>query len=248
MAETDRELYDRAWTEWSDMIDRSPAPRHRRRIIRSILRRSQGLFSTICDVGCGDGALLREVLREVGPGVRATGLDVSVTAIERNRKAYGDTLPVEWIAFDLDSGPLPGEYDVVVSTEVLEHVSDWQTALARFLDASKRFVIVSVPSGTLYPIDERCGHVRHFNRPMIDAFFGRRDDFSYQVFYWGFPFHSLYKRLINLRPDRTYASFAAASYSWPQKLISQVLYALFFLNVKTPFESNQLFLLAQRKG
>jgi hypothetical protein len=61
----------------------------------------------------------------------------------------------------------------------------------------------------------------------------------------GFPFHSLYKRLINLGGGSGISEkYSSARYGKVQKIVATLVYALFYLNV-FPL-GNQLIVLAEK--
>jgi hypothetical protein len=65
---------------------------------------------------------------------------------------------------------------------------------------------------------------------------------------WGFPVHSLYRWAISrLNTERMYTSFGTVRrYSWAQRLLSDALYAAFFIN--EPFRrGDQVIVLARRR-
>ncbi|MBI4640169.1 MAG: class I SAM-dependent methyltransferase, partial [Candidatus Tectomicrobia bacterium] len=67
------------------MIEYSPAPRHRRRIIRRILQTLR--FDSLIDVGCGSGALLKELSLD-NQDRKLAGIDISPYVIEQNRERF----------------------------------------------------------------------------------------------------------------------------------------------------------------
>jgi SAM-dependent methyltransferase len=104
------DIYNRDYYELVDAM----AARSVRPMTESMVREFGP--ATVADVGCGTGALLAELAAR---GVEGWGLEYSEAGLEfcRQRK-----LTVE--KFDLTSGvpALPGKHDLVVSTEVAEHV------------------------------------------------------------------------------------------------------------------------------
>ncbi len=97
----------------------------------------------VLEVGCRAGNLTQHF----APGNRVTGVDVDREALELFQQRLG--APAHWIDVDSESLPFPdGAFDVVVFSEVMEHVRFPQTALreiARVLRPKGRLV-GSVPN------------------------------------------------------------------------------------------------------
>ncbi|MER2515397.1 MAG: methyltransferase domain-containing protein [Candidatus Accumulibacter phosphatis] len=95
------------------------------------------------DVGCGMGALVRELLAQ---GVDAQGVDVSPTAVAHcNRYATG-----RFFSGSILNLPFPdGSFDTVISTDCLEHLApnDVATALAEIHRICRRQVFLRVATG-----------------------------------------------------------------------------------------------------
>jgi len=114
------------------------------------------------DLGCGDGAL--------SAAIRATRLtlaDVSRVALERARAR----LPEADAAELAPDAPLPfadGSFDLVVCTEVLEHVRDVQLLLSevrRVLEPSGRLAVTTPAHAPLMRVpDPLSPHLRFFTR------------------------------------------------------------------------------------
>ncbi|MEW6517397.1 MAG: methyltransferase domain-containing protein [candidate division FCPU426 bacterium] len=226
---------------WDDVHRYSPAPRHRRRLLGRLL--SPLPFDSLLDVGCGQPYLLEEWRRR---GKRVAGCDVSPQVIEENRRRLPDA---QFAVVDINRAAFPGRqrFDLVVASEVLEHLDDWRAGLENCCAMSQRFIVVTVPAGPRYAIDKMVGHRRHFAGPELAEALGRLGFRIVRMRRWGFPLHTLYKWLINsIAPERMYRSFGASRYGWGQKAASQLLYGLFFINDWFPW-GQQLLLLAERK-
>ena len=148
---------------------------------------------------------------------------------------------------DLTQGRLDERFDVVVATEILEHCDDFGTAFANLAAMTRRYLVVTVPCGPVFPIDRMVGHVRHpspgdFIRPAASN--GLE---PVRLTRWGFPFFNLYKHVINLSPQRMAESFMSKNrYSKGQKLLAAVVYWAF--QASLPIWGYQLVALFRRPG
>jgi 2-polyprenyl-3-methyl-5-hydroxy-6-metoxy-1,4-benzoquinol methylase len=83
-------------------------------------------FKTVLDVGCGEGFLARCIL-DAFPGTELFGIDLSPSAVEHARarcpEARFESKSFEELAKD------EKRYDLVVCSEVLEHLSDPAAAI-----------------------------------------------------------------------------------------------------------------------
>jgi SAM-dependent methyltransferase len=119
----------------------------------------------VVDVGCGGGHLLQRLCERV-PLDEVVGVDRAASAIARARKA----LPgARFLIQDLyETGSLDG-YDLVVCTEVLEHVrrpTDAVRALVRICVESG-VVLLTVPDGEQ---DDWEGHLNFWSERDLRAF------------------------------------------------------------------------------
>jgi SAM-dependent methyltransferase len=116
---------------------------------------------SICDVGCGTGALLRR-LREIHPDIRrASGVDFVIDDAAR--------IPgIEYVAARVESLPFEdGAFDTVICTHVLEHPLEFRLALAELRRVARKRLIVVVPREREY----RYTFNPHFNFfPYVHSF------------------------------------------------------------------------------
>jgi 2-polyprenyl-3-methyl-5-hydroxy-6-metoxy-1,4-benzoquinol methylase len=109
------------------------------------------------DVGCGNGPIS---LPLASLGARVTGIDVSPesVALVSGKNPFPDA---RFLVHDLSLAPLPERYDLVVCSEVLEHLPD-PAPLVRGLAgamADGALLIVTVPNG--YGPREVLGRLEH---------------------------------------------------------------------------------------
>lgn len=114
---TDREArlsyYDEYWKAGIDKYGDRCGDRQRVRYLLAakLISKSEG---TLLDIGCGngEGSLLLQ-----SQGFTVTGTDLSEVGVVKARKKG-----CEAIVCDVETDNIPGEYDVIVCLEVLEHL------------------------------------------------------------------------------------------------------------------------------
>lgn len=109
----------------------------------AFLKQIEGLnIETVLDVGCGEGFTLKK-LEEKGIGKKLLGIDSSKEAIDLGKKQYP--------SLDLNLGDIfnikakDKSFDLVICTEVLEHLKEPDKAIRELKRVSKKFIILSVP-------------------------------------------------------------------------------------------------------
>jgi SAM-dependent methyltransferase len=230
--------HDAGWKLWTDMVRYYPSGVHRRRLVADWL--APLAPHTVLDVGCGPGHMV-DFLHQRLPQARFTGVDNAAETVDENRRR----LPyAEWEPLDIVASKLERRFDAVVCSEVLEHVTDDESALAHLCEMTGRHLLITVPTGTLYPLEAGFGHLRHYQLDQLCARIERRGLSIERAQGWGFPFMTIFKRAANLRPQATLDSFGAGEWSLPKKAVGAALTALFYLNVGK--RGPQLFILARR--
>lgn len=230
-------------TGWDQAHLYSPAPRHRRRIILDLLKKLS--FENCLDAGCAQAYLLNEIVHRFP--TKGYGCDFSTQVIHSNRLRFPEC---EFAVVDLENGTWPDNkcFDLVVCSEVIEHIEDWQRAVSHIASMAKRYLVLTVPRGNVRKIDKIVGHHRHFEGEELRLHLKQHGFECLRIIRHGFPVHSFYKRAINfLAPEKIYDLFQGKKdYSFFQKCLSHVIYVAFYLNYL--FSSGgQLFILAERQ-
>lgn len=214
--------YDKIWEGgWNDNTRYGPACRHRRRIVGNLIQRVP--HARILDLGCGDGSLIAELSQHIK--AEFTGADISGPAIEIARR---NVPQATFQQLDLSATSLPGRYDVVVLSEVLEHIEDDEAVLRQVADAAPH-VIISVPGGPADKVDRRYGHFRNYAGNLLREKLERT---GFDVIYyrrWGFPFHELSQAILERSTDPT--TVVGGRYTPAKKIVARLIYLLFFLNI-----------------
>src|SRR5262249_14288778 len=84
--------------------------------------------------------------------------------------------------------------------------------------------------GPIRTMDQMVGHLQHFRGPELCAALEEQGCSIQRVRYWGFPFHTLYKKSISaLSPERVYTAFSVGERSdLPKPPFSNALQLLYF--------------------
>ncbi|HVR48004.1 MAG TPA: class I SAM-dependent methyltransferase [Candidatus Binatia bacterium] len=226
-AERNTAIYDRFWEDAPDYVRYHPGARHRRRLILRAVGRSP--YASVLDVGCGDGTLLRQV-RRARPDVAVwAGADLSASQVERNKSRLAD---VDFYALDIQKAALERTFDLVLCSEVIEHLDDPVAAirhLASMLNPGGRLVL-TCPTGTVYATEKHFGHVRHPTRGWLEQETVAAGLRVASLQCWGWPLYGLLKWATNVNANWALRNFADGRYSTAAKLVSSSLYWTNFLN------------------
>lgn len=229
MASTDnrnREIYEAGWAAWRDMKLYGPASVWLRELIAAALDSLDAArVASILDVGCGEGTTTDMLARKF-PRAAVTGIDFSEAGIAMARESYGSAR-VTFLADTASAQLEERRFDLVTCFEVLEHVDDWQSLLARICRAAGYAVALSFPTGRMRPYEAHVGHVRNFRKGEVEPFLREAGFEVARRFYAGFPFFSpIYRDLCNL-VDAGSSDFSTGRFGARQKAVSALLLAMF---------------------
>lgn len=172
-------------------------------IISEILKiKRQGL---ILDFGCGSGTLLT---RLGYLGFSGMGIDASKEAVDYFTKQIGkNNLKDKIIARIgneeyLSSEKYINKFDVIIASEILEHLKDEKHAIKTFYNSlkSKGICAVTVPAHPyLWDInDDFSSHYRRYEKEKLVKIFTQAGFKIKKIYYWGFPLSLLWHKLIFL--------------------------------------------------
>ena len=132
-----RDYYEELWARLPE--DLQPPDRDLR---LAFLRAHVAPGDAVLDLGCGDGWATAEL---AALGARPVGIEIAQAAVDRARGNHPE-LDVRLAPLD---GPLPfddGAFDVVWSSEVIEHVADtapWLSEVRRVLRPQGRLLVTT---------------------------------------------------------------------------------------------------------
>jgi len=101
-----------------------------------------GPVSSVLEVGVGEG-FISGYLSEKFPAIQFTGVDLSECDVARLRQKFPRVDAHVGSAYEL--GDLPGNYDLIICAEVLEHLDAPERALDAMLARRPRRLLLSVP-------------------------------------------------------------------------------------------------------
>jgi SAM-dependent methyltransferase len=142
-------------------------------VVALVRRAGLAAPASVCEVGCGDGAVLG-VLGRRGFGTRRVGYEISSSGVRLAAER-----PEVDLARVFDGATLPEQddaYDLVLATHVLEHVPD-PAPLTREMLRVGRAVVIEVPleanlsarRPAARAASEGVGHLHRFDRRAIRA-------------------------------------------------------------------------------
>jgi ubiquinone/menaquinone biosynthesis C-methylase UbiE len=130
-------------------------------------------FQSALDVGCAEGYFMQTVRERFG--VEVWGVDLSTVALAKAHDKYGLTVAAA------DATRLPfadGSFDLVYSTEVIEHVLDPDLMVAELRRVARGTVLVTTPVSQTEDEHEPDfelraeGHVNNFDPATVRRLFG----------------------------------------------------------------------------
>jgi len=123
----------------------------------------------VLDVGCGSGAITKDIAGLVGAGGMVIGIDTSEHLIAQAKQNFGHIANLSFVVANVNDFQTPAQFDVVTSARVLQ----W---LSHPADVIRKLVALTRPGGCLTILDYN--HTRIEFSPDLPT--------SMQVFYHAF--------------------------------------------------------------
>jgi ubiquinone/menaquinone biosynthesis C-methylase UbiE len=238
--------YDAQWLRLTDFIEYNPGSRHRRRIISQLLKPYQNEKLSVIDAGCGLGFTVLEISKSMKFS-EITGVDFSRVAIEGAKRKFPE---FKWQQVDLLSETANLNADILVCTEVIEHVENYRILLNNLVNILQPggLLLLTTQSGKVHETEVQVGHVRHFK---IDEMIYELEQKGLDVIHqqlWGWPGYVCLKYLINLNPSQAIEKFGNGEYNAFAKVLNNIVYFLTkWLSLPNTKKGSQIVLLARKK-
>jgi SAM-dependent methyltransferase len=110
--------------------------------ILRMMKRQKLVLKTVCDVGCGAGAVLAELQSYLPKECICWGYDVSPSAIEMCAKRANENL--RFCVRDVRHEQCDGFFDLLLMLDVFEHVDDY-IGLVRDIRPKARYKLFHIP-------------------------------------------------------------------------------------------------------
>lgn len=104
-------------------------------------------IESILDAGCGEGFTMEKLLKE-NVGEKIEGIEYSREAISFGKKLYPHLIIKQASIYELPYKD--NSFDLVICTEVLEHLEKPAEAIQEMLRVTKKYLIVTVPNEPLF--------------------------------------------------------------------------------------------------
>lgn len=190
-------FYNNLWRhEWKRLVAWGPSIFTKYRIIIKLIKR-YGLSGELIDIGCGAGELLFR-LKNTLPGKFSVlyGMDISEEAITTAVAKRAADVFLRCDLADADIASIGRTFDVVVLAEVLEHIEDYQKAIAQAAKLLKPngHLIAVVPHAQKYwtQHDDFSGHFRRFEKGQIESELEKNGCLTLNSFAWGALIYNFY--------------------------------------------------------
>jgi ubiquinone/menaquinone biosynthesis C-methylase UbiE len=121
---------------------------------------------TFVDVGCAEGYYVKIVAR-AQKETFCVGVDIARTYVEKAKKNC-NILNVDYVVCDVENLPFKTEsIDVVLCSEVLEHVLNYQSAIFELFRISGKYLVASFPGHTcVYGLIRKIKPLKRFAEKM----------------------------------------------------------------------------------
>jgi SAM-dependent methyltransferase len=245
--------YEVYWSRLHDSAQYHPANRFRYWLIASRLRRYLKTGTSVLDMGCGHAGLLARLSSDF-PSGHFAGCDISRNVIARNKVQHPE---MGFFAADVTAEEFAGQaagalgrsgFDIVISSEVIEHVENDAALLRNAVAALSPggYLILTTQSGPRYRVDfELLHHLRHYDRAALEDMVKSAGLDIVEGFNCGFPVLTLQKIIANAMFS-TVMKAAASSNRPPAivRLIMAVMYVL--MRVSPKWSGPQIVIVARR--
>ena len=226
------------WENLHSATNYEPARKWRRgSIIKSLCLRGN---ERILDLGAGKGDLIRD-LERISSNFEFGATEFSETGLNMIKSANSELISAKVnLEIGIDSAQRDllmsgGNWNIVICSEVLEHLDSTSRALAtiRELSDSDTQIVITVPAGPMAAVDIAFGHRRHYSKRELREMLEFEGFKVQRLECLGFPFFNLYRIGLLIRGERILNSIQKMSKAKPgvfSRLLLNIFSWLFRFN------------------
>ena len=153
-------------------------------LMRNFFRKCEKVFhqvslenGTVLEAGCGEGDFTRFLYKKYGGSAELKAFDISAKCIRKAREKCPCVCFYVGSIYDISP---KCTYDLVVASEVLEHLEMPEQAVDNLLKVSSKYLFLTIPNEPLWRIlnlargkywrrlGNTPGHVQHWNKRSIE--------------------------------------------------------------------------------
>lgn len=178
----------------------------------------------IIDLGCGPGFTIAAVAEKF-PRCEFIGIDFSTEAITEAKNRMPNH---QWLEADATSAINIAPADLVVCTEVIEHVDNPKDLAANLIELCRPggSLVLTTQAGHVHATERAVGHLRHFSATQLREILESAGWVSVMVTRWGWPGYWLLKKLANVNAKSTLKHLGDGDYSSLARLANATAYYL----------------------
>ncbi len=145
----------------------------------------------VVDAGCGMGNKSSELAKLFAHN-KVYGVDFAQKGIDFASEYYSEITNLEFKYGDVRelNNSINENVEMITAFELIEHVEDWEQLLLDFCDLTKKYILISTPTGRMRGYEKNIGHYRNFKKGEIEEFLSKKGFKKVKVLYAGFPFWS----------------------------------------------------------
>ena len=219
-----------------------------------LLKKLQNLpYKRLLDVGCGDGYLLNRLYQRYSQR-SYMGFDLSQKRITQNKHENPN---IDYQVRDL-SNPMGFStsdamflqaFDVVVCSEVIEHITNWEITLDNAIScmSDDGVLLLTTQAGKRFLFDINIGHVQHFELATLERFLQERGLDVLDAYRVGFPFYTWMKYAYGFLSSFSEKVRTTERFSWVKKCIFTCIFLFFLITPKLKHYGPQLVIFAKKQ-
>lgn len=201
-------------------------------------------FETFMDAWCGDWYLLN-LVHTFYPDKHYSWLDISDEICSRD---IGTSIDFSLMDLWKPSTTLHKTYDVVVCSEVIEHIEDWKQVVHNLANLPKKwwYLILTTQSWKRYKSDMNIWHLKHFTLDELEKEF---DTYWFEIvssYKKWFPFYNLQKWLYQ-KIEKKAQKVQQSKETFFSRILFDVTYFLFLVSLTSRTLWPQIFMVLQKK-